>query len=261
MLNYTRMETILELPSTSPNKNFKLKLFLAIPLVLLISFLCFNNYQNQIENKILIKNYTSQNQKLLRTINNFKHQYRNYLIHKKAVDMLNDHYNSSCITNFLKQSLEIDYDNLTATINYEKIKQHLSYNYSFYDEDNSTNNSKSTQIINIKNYSQYPYNMICGVESYHLTSKNLMTNDSYSYNLYESNGSIYMRLFSMENYLSEPMKQYISDYIDNNYLDVYNYDGNNHYTINNLYIYDKDEYINKIVPDIKSFKILLNNIK
>jgi len=185
MLNYTRMETILESPPPSPNKNFKLKLFLSIPLVLLISFLCFNNYQNQIENKILIKNHT--NQKLLRTINNFKHQYRNYLIHKKAVEMLHDHYNSSCITDFLKQSLVIDYDNLSATINYEKIKQQLSYNYSFYNEDNSTNNSK---IINIKNYSQYPYNMICGIESYYLTSKNLITND-----LYESNGSIYMRLF------------------------------------------------------------------
>jgi len=249
------METILELPPTSPNKNFKLKLFLAIPLVLLISFLCFNNYQNQIENKIIIKNHTNQNQKLLRTINNFKHQYRNYLIHKNAIDTLNDHYNSSCITNFLKQSLEINYDNLTAIINYEKIKQHLSYNYSFYNEDNST------QIINIKNYSQYPYNMICDVESYHLISKYLITNDSYSYNLYEPNGSIYMRLFSMEDYSSEPIKQYIRDYIDNNYLDVYNYDGNNHYTIKYLYIYDKDEYINKIVPDIKSFKILLNNIK
>lgn len=50
--------------------------------------------------------------------------------------------------------------------------------------------------------------------------------------------------FSMENYSSEPMKQYISDYIDNNYLDIYNYDGNNHYTINNLNIYDKDKYSN-----------------
>lgn len=110
------------------------------------------------------------------------------MIHNNAIKSLNYHYNSSCITNFIKQSLEIDYDNLTATINYEKIKQQLSYNYSFYDEDNSN----TTKIINIKNYSQYPYNIICDVESYHLTSKNLMTNDSYNLYVLIFNGELFI---------------------------------------------------------------------
>jgi hypothetical protein len=262
-MNYMRMETIHE--TTEPKKSFKLKLFLAIPLVLLISFLSFNSYQSQFANKV--ENHTISNSKsrLLATINNFKHKYRHYLIHKKATEILNDRYNSSCISKLLISALHIDYENSIGVINYEKIKQKLSYNYSFYDSmttniSNTTKNA-NTHIINMKNNSHYPYNMICGVESYYLTSKYLMTNDSYSYNLYEPNGSVYIRLFSFDNYSSEPMKQYISDYIDNNYLDVYNYDGNNHYTINYLYIYDKDEYISKVIPIVKPFKILLNNIK
>ena len=262
MMYYTRMETIRE-GTVIQNKNFKLKFFLTIPIVLLISFLSFNSYQSQFGNKL--ENHTTSKSRLLATINNFKHKYRQYLIHKKATDMLNERYNSSCVSKLLISALHIDYENSIAIINYDKLKQNLSYNYSFYNSitTNISNNSKNanTHIINMKNNSHYPYNMICGIESYYLTSKYLMTNDSYSYNLYEPNGSVYIRLFSFDNYSSEPMKQYISDYIDNNYLDLYNYDGNNHYTINYLYIYDKDEYISKAIPIVKPFKVFINNIK
>ena len=123
------METIRE-GTVVQNKNFKLKFFLTIPIVLLISFLSFNSYQSQFGNKL--ENHTTSKSRLLATINNFKHKYRQYLIHKKATDMLNERYNSSCVSKLLISALHIDYENSIAIINYDKLKQNLSYNYSFY---------------------------------------------------------------------------------------------------------------------------------
>jgi len=98
------------------------------------------------------------------------------------------------------------------------------------------NDNNNNLFIKNKNNNNHLLNYIylnnknCKHESYYSTSKYLYTNDSYSYNLYDTNGDIYIRLFSNENYTN--IKQCISDYFDKNYLNIYDYNGNNHYIIN-----------------------------